>query len=555
MIALFSPLFPISRMLFKMKVFLNVRLISFLQATVVCLRKRVSCVYLLRGLFHSALFFFILHLGSIVVARDLPPLSTYDIHQPPQGIFVDEWMEIFLMGKKIGYSHTSYRREGDSIKTRCDSILRMLRGTDQVTIETTQSTTETLDGEPIDVENKTLMGTIPLHTRSVVNRDTLTVYTRQGEYETTQTYPFSKDTRLLWGMTLLGMKHGLAPGTCYSIPFYSPDISPNEPAMAKIQVFDKELIDYYGTKVECVRAVMELEVGGTTLAITSWLDTDSRTLKTVFSNGSFPLETFLTTELYAKSEYEKPEIFNASLIPITKGIKESAKKVVFEIKLRDGSFAKNIPQTDFQTVEIIDEQMLRVTVKRANHDKLREKIHAYKELPEWAEYLQSNITLNLEDIRLRALLEKSGALSHERTSRRAAKLREFVSDYIKNNGLNVGFATSSEVCEKPEGDCTEHAVLLAALGRLAGIPSRVVSGLVYVPNYNAMDHVMGYHLWTQFYMDGKWVDFDSALKQSECQPTRIALAVSSLKDGASNDITFSLWKLIGKIEISIRSID
>ena len=41
-------------------------------------------------------------------------------------------------------------------------------------------------------------------------------------------------------------------------------------------------------------------------------------------------------------------------------------------------------------------------------------------------------------------------------------------------------ATAAEVARSREGDCTEHAVLLAALARARGIPARVAMGLVYV---------------------------------------------------------------------------
>ena len=64
---------------------------------------------------------------------------------------------------------------------------------------------------------------------------------------------------------------------------------------------------------------------------------------------------------------------------------------------------------------------------------------------------------------------------------------------MKKKNLSVGLATAKEVARTLAGDCTEHAVLAAALGRAAGIPTKVATGLVYFQG------MLGYHMWTEFY--------------------------------------------------------
>lgn len=71
-----------------------------------------------------------------------------------------------------------------------------------------------------------------------------------------------------------------------------------------------------------------------------------------------------------------------------------------------------------------------------------------------------------------------------------------------------GWDAASVVVTRGEGDCTEHAVLLAALARAQGLPARVVIGtLVEVVD----DQVGAYgHAWTEIY-DGKvWRRADAA---------------------------------------------
>ena len=62
---------------------------------------------------------------------------------------------------------------------------------------------------------------------------------------------------------------------------------------------------------------------------------------------------------------------------------------------------------------------------------------------------------------------------------RARILRQTARRHITHSTLATGFASASETVRSREGDCTEHAMLLAALLRADHIPSRVCTGVVY----------------------------------------------------------------------------
>ncbi len=64
------------------------------------------------------------------------------------------------------------------------------------------------------------------------------------------------------------------------------------------------------------------------------------------------------------------------------------------------------------------------------------------------------------------------------------------------------------------GDCTEHAVMLAAMMRASGIPSRVVIGLTYSDQASAM---IG-HMWTEAWIDGHWIPYDSTRRSGNREP-------------------------------------
>ena len=98
-------------------------------------------------------------------------------------------------------------------------------------------------------------------------------------------------------------------------------------------------------------------------------------------------------------------------------------------------------------------------------------------------------------------------------------------------------------------------MLLAALGRINGLPSRVAVGLAYVPRFGGERDIFGYHLWTQFYIEGVWYDYDAALGESDCSPIRIAFATSSLKDAGMADLSLPLLGMIGSLDLEIIEVE
>lgn len=96
----------------------------------------------------------------------------------------------------------------------------------------------------------------------------------------------------------------------------------------------------------------------------------------------------------------------------------------------------------------------------------------------------------------------------------------------------AGHYSALEALERRAGDCTEAAVLLAALGRAAGIPTRVVNGLVYSrPRYHGVANVFMPHSWVAAWVDGKWKSYDAAFEYFDS--THIALTIG---DGDARSI-------------------
>ena len=85
------------------------------------------------------------------------------------------------------------------------------------------------------------------------------------------------------------------------------------------------------------------------------------------------------------------------------------------------------------------------------------------------------------------------------------------------------FDVASMVARRREGDCTEYAVLTAALARRAGLPARVVYGVALL---HGPDRATGMgHAWTEILEDGRWVLADAALADHRVPVTYIPYGV------------------------------
>lgn len=139
----------------------------------------------------------------------------------------------------------------------------------------------------------------------------------------------------------------------------------------------------------------------------------------------------------------------------------------------------------------------------------------------------------------------------------AERLRRLVGRHLVDKNLATAFGSASEAARMKGGDCTEHAVLLAALLRARGIPSRVASGLVFVPNLAGNGPGFGWHLWTQALVppaaggDARWFDLDATVGATGRghHAAHLLVATSGLEGGATDPSFARAMALMGGLAI------
>jgi transglutaminase-like putative cysteine protease len=102
----------------------------------------------------------------------------------------------------------------------------------------------------------------------------------------------------------------------------------------------------------------------------------------------------------------------------------------------------------------------------------------------------------------------------------------------------VSIPDAREILTQRKGDCNEHATILTALLRAAGIPARIVVGVVY------KDGRFYYHAWNEAYIN-RWISMDATLKQMPADATHIKLIDGGIEE------QIRIVGIIGTLEFGI----
>lgn len=481
-----------------------------------------------------------------------------DPNNPPVGRFADDWAEVYIGDNKVGWGQSTMAREGERVTTSTRFNMRMGRVDAPIEIAVDQGTVETVAGEVVSFSSEMNAATMKTSMDGEVKNGKVEIVNAQLGMKQTQMFDFPKGALMAWGLYRESVVRGFKPGTEYTVATYAPDLRLDAGINAVTRVGDWEEFEHKGKKIKGQRVTVSLEAPTGTMEMVSWVDSAGKPLKAkIPAPGLGDMVLVTVDQKTALADFAPPEMFMATTIKANRKIdREKAKRATYRVSLKAGvknGSALDLPETTSQHVKKNDDGSITLMVRRVpHHDTKGEKESLDKAA--LSEFVEGNLMMNLADPELVALAKKAGE-GEKDPYKLADKLRRFVTDYVTTKSLNIGFATASEVARTKEGDCSEHGVLLAALGRLNGLPSRVVVGLAYVPVFGNEDDIFGYHLWTQFYIDGRWLDVDAALRETVCSPIRIAFATSSLRNSGLADLSLPLINKIGAIDLVVEKVE
>jgi len=270
------------------------------------------------------------------------------------------------------------------------------------------------------------------------------------------------------------------------------------------------------------------------------------------------LEIVSTTRAKAMEKIEATEVFSKTLVQPNRPIPNYHRLDRAKFRLLTNPPNKDLPIYEGEGQRVLERLEDGSVIVETTRPKIKPSDASYnlpiQPTPELKTYLRESAYL--ERTPLIEKLAKQAVGDEKNPVKAAHKIDKFVRGYIQRKNLGVGFASAQETATNRQGDCTEHGVLCAALGRAVGMPTRVVTGFGYLPMDYAGDGdpnkgTFGFHMWAEAYVaPGKWVPMDAALGQfTVCH---IAISKSNLDE--SNpfvELSMPIFELLQSLKIDV----
>ncbi len=490
--------------------------------------------------------------GCLLIAGSVRSLAAADPAALPIPEAEETWQVIYLAGQRVGYARIfvqPVKEEGQTlVRTEAETFLTIQRFGQTLKMSTSLTTDETPAGDlakfTFEMQNPPASSTT---TVGVVDGGSLKVKTNINGRTTEAVAPWKQGIKSPAYQDRLLQQKPLAPGSQQEYEAFFPEMG--KPGTLKVVAGDKEtvpLLDEQSKTLQKLTVSNSLVPGVQTVV---WVNEQGNSVKSSTAMLGTAMETYTVPKDVALRKLTVAELdLGVSTLVKTKQIPDpyATKKVVYRITIPNGDPAKEIPAGDSQQVKRISDHVAEVTVT-ALPLPTPGKIEKVDE-----NYLKPSQFLQSDDPEVRKHADAAtGPLTDP--SAIAEAMEVYVQTHLTEKNFSTALASAGEVARSLEGDCTEHAVLLAAMLRAKGIPSRIAVGLVYVSGPSAF----GGHMWTEANLNGKWIPLDATLGRGGASATHLKLGDSAFADSDGPPLgTFtSLINVIGKLQIDIVSID
>ncbi|HYE02062.1 MAG TPA: transglutaminase-like domain-containing protein [Phycisphaerales bacterium] len=468
----------------------------------------------------------------------------------------DRWYVLHLAGTRAGWMHTLQSTANGRITTTTRTELTIRRGAAALSVAVRSEFVETADGRPVRMLSSQSMGAAPVVSEWTFGPTDVTQSIKRGRNRPVTTVLSLPEGPLMAPAAAarhVAERIAAGDGTI-AVRTLDPTIGA-EPVTVTHTVLGREEVPVQGRPVAAVKlsTVVSAVPGVTTI---SHVDDQGLPLVTSTSLGGLQVTTTLADQAVARAPADgaAPELMHSTLVRPDRPIERArqTRRASYLLSVPAGHELPELPTAGSQRTQRLSAQAARVRVLPA------EPVVSPEADPK--AHLAANASLDFADPAVARLVARALKNAPADPAARAEALRGFVSAHIRTKDLGVGFAGASEVATSRQGDCTEHGVLLAAMLRADGIPSRVVTGLIYVDRLGPDRGVFGYHMWTQALLDlptgRSWVDLDATLPPgAPFDATHIALGVSDLEDGKMPADMAGLASLLGRLSIIVEAAE
>jgi hypothetical protein len=284
---------------------------------------------------------------------------------------------------------------------------------------------------------------------------------------------------------------------------------------------------------------------------TSWVDAETfEPLKMEFDFPGFGgrVSFLRTTKEAATAPVGRPvELFNAQSIRLDREIPgiHAGRRVVYQVTApKDDDPGTLFPSDAQQQVKNLDPKTKAFELQVvASHGPVR----GAAPLPApGKEFLGSNYFINWDNdgVKKHAAAAVKDLPAGATDWDKAAAVERWVKRNMRAFEFSQAMATADSVAKTLSGDCTEYAMLAAAMCRAVGVPSRTVLGLVYAPAGDGKPF-LAYHMWYEVFADGQWLPLDATLGLGGVGPGHLKIADHSWHDEKSFAPLLPVLRVLG----------
>jgi hypothetical protein len=472
---------------------------------------------------------------------------------PPDGLdggqLVEEfWDSYSMQGSRIGYARTTIAKVAENgrelVRTANYIRTEMQRGGQAVTQELTLKSWDTPDGEFVRFESRMSAGPGEIVAVGAVRDGQLGIdVTTLGRTESVK-LPWQKEWGGLFAPEQSLRKQPLQPGESRTVRSLLPIF--NIPGDTRLIGTAHESVELPGGPAKLLKITSTLEVGSQKIESILWTDEKGQTLNSLVPGIGQEAVRTTKADALRRSAGGQYDLLLASTVPLKGTLPDPplTKRVVYRARIKSGAIAGLFSESPSQRIAPIDGQSEQITVTAIRPDQPAQ-IGGKPTPPTDADLASSNF-IQSDDSQI-ATLAARVAPSETDPWKLACALEKFVDETIQLKSFSQAFATAAEVCRSLEGDCTEHAVLMAALCRARKIPARVAFGLVYYPPEKGF----AYHMWNEVWIADRWVPMDATLGLGGIGADHIKLGDSNLAGGSPLADLLAVIQVFGRLELEV----
>ncbi len=482
----------------------------------------------------------LLMLGCRPAAPTVAPVAT------PPGEY---WEAHFIGDDRVGYSHVT-------TKTLEDGQVQIGNLTEIALTRFGQKTSQTIEVHCIEDASGA-----PIRFQSVVKSGATVNTQSTGKWEgdrlhvTATTQGQEAKLEIAWKPEYGGpfadaqslRRHPLKPGEKRSLMAFLPSL--NQLAEIEMTAGDFETTKLLDEEANLLRveAVVKARTpaGLQKLASTYWVDKQGEVLKSYLPQ--LKQMTYRTTKAKATAPSTGSfDLAAATTVKLSRPLTNphASKSITYKATLPEGEIEGVFVEGPTQHVKLIDEHTCELTARAIRPgDPAKLDSPDTKPTPD---DLAPNTLIQSDDPRV-VKLAKSVLPEEKDAWTLAQALEAHVHRAIERKNFSQAFLTAAQVAEELQGDCTEHAVLLAALYRARQIPARCAMGLVYYPEGQGF----AYHMWTEAWIDDRWVPLDATLGRGGIGAAHLKLAHSNLKGADAYSAFLPVVRVLGQLQLEV----